>query len=44
MDSDDNSCIDQLPELLKDEGYEKPLIVCDQAAAQTGLLERLENL
>lgn len=37
-------CIDRLPELMKDEGYKKPLIVCDQVVWQIGLLERIANL
>lgn len=37
-------CMDKLPDLLKAEGYQKPLIVCDQVVRQMGLLERLENL
>lgn len=37
-------CISKLPDLLKDEGYRKPLIVCDQVVRQIGLLDRLENL
>lgn len=37
-------CIGKLPELLEDEGFQKPLIVCDQVVRQIGLLERIEHL
>lgn len=37
-------CINQLSELLEDEGYKKPLIVCDHVVRQIGLLNRIENL
>lgn len=37
-------CVNQLPDLLKDEGYKKPLIVCDQVARQIGLLGWIEEL
>lgn len=37
-------CLNQLPELLKDEGYQKPLIVCDQVVRQMGLLDRIQTL
>lgn len=36
--------LNQLSQLLKDEGYRKPLIVCDQLVRQIGLLDRLEGL
>lgn len=36
--------LNQLPQLLEDEGYSKPLIVCDQVVRQIGLLDRLETL
>lgn len=36
--------IRQLPELLKAEGFRKPLIVCGEATRQTGLLARIESL
>ena len=36
--------VNQLPALLKDEGFQRPLVVCDQVVRQMGLLERLEHL
>lgn len=36
--------ITQLPALLADEGFQRPLIVCDQSVVQLGLLERIEKL
>lgn len=36
--------VTQLPQLLHDEGFQKPLIVCDQVVRQFGLLARLEEL
>lgn len=36
--------VNQLPTLLKDEGFQRPLVVCDQVVRQMGLLERLERL
>lgn len=36
--------LEQLPVLLQDEGYRKPLVVCDQVARQIGLLGRVEKL
>lgn len=36
--------LNQLPQLLKDEGYSRPLIVCDQVVRQIGLLNRMETL
>lgn len=36
--------LNQLPRLLKDEGYSRPLIVCDQVVRQIGLLDRMETL
>lgn len=37
-------CIRKLPELLEEEGFHKPLIVCDQVVRQIGLLEEIEDL
>lgn len=36
--------VSQLPQLLHDEGFQKPLIVCDQVVRQFGLLTQLESL
>lgn len=36
--------LNQLPTLLKEEGFQRPLVVCDQVVRQMGLLGRLENL
>ena len=36
--------LEQLPVLLQDEEYRKPLVVCDQVARKIGLLGRVEKL
>lgn len=37
-------CLNQLPTLLKEEGFQNPLLVCDQVVRQIGLSDRIEKL
>lgn len=38
------NCLEQLPDLMVQEGFRSPLIVCDRTVCQTGLADRIVNL